>query len=155
MKKLSIKRKDVPFIVNGLAQMKGLKDFRKAISLGRDSRILKGIQDDTEDAIKKCKPDNFDTLSDEFRDLKQKKAKEIELQDGEVVNDNVVGTHVLLTWGKAKEWQKANKDYNESADAILNELIEVEVHSELAEKDFPKSAADVSVAEVLTYFLKE
>ena len=153
--KLSIKRKEVPFIVSGLSQVKGMKDFTKAISLGRDSRVLKGIQDDTEEAIKKCKPDNYDELLDELNDLKRKKAQEIAMKEGEVVNDNVINTHVLLTWEKGKDWLKCNKEYNQAAEAISNEIIVVDVHTELTEKDFPKSAEDVSVAEVLSYFLKE
>lgn len=154
MKKLSIRRKEVILIANGLSQLKGIKDFKKSITLGRDVRLLKSIQEKTEEALKFCKPENIDELSVEFRELKQKKAKEFELKDGEVLNDAAIGSHVLLLWPKAVAWTKANMDYNERYEAIQNEEIEVELHTEkIEEKDFEKKPTDVSTGEVLSYFI--
>jgi len=154
MKKLSIRRKEVILIANGLSQLKGIKDFKKSITLGRDLRLLKSIQEKTEEALKFCKPENIDELSVEFRELKQKKAKEFELKDGEVLNDGAIGSHVLLLWPNAAAWTKANMDYNERYEAIQNEEIKVEFHTEkIEEKDFEKKPTDVSIGEVLSYFI--
>lgn len=153
--KVTLRRKQLPFIIAGLAQVKGMKDFRKAISLGRDSRALKACQDDSEAALKACKPENFDSLLDELRELKAAKAKEFVPKEGEVINENAITAHVLTHWTKTKEWVKANKDYNDATEAIANEIIDIEVHTELSESDFPKCAEDVDIAEVLSYFMKE
>jgi len=155
MKKLTLKRKEIPNIIVGLGKVTGMKDFKKSISLGRDRRMLKGIQDETEDAMKICKPESYDGLLEEYNGLKQKKAKEFELKDGETVNENAIGSHVMLTWSKSKDWTKVIKDYDEAVAALGNEEVELEVHTELLEKDIPKSAEDVSVAEILGYFVKD
>lgn len=152
--KVTLKRKEVPAIVAALAEVKGMKDFKKAISLGRDSRALKGIQEETEAAIKAATPENFDTLSTEIRDLKAKKAKEFDLKEGELLNEQALTAHVLIMWPKAGEWQAANKAFNESVESIYNEKIEIDLHTELADKDLPKCAEDVRVAEALSYFMK-
>lgn len=153
MKKITIKRKAVVLIASGLSTLKGIKDFKKSITLGRDVRVLKGIQEETETAIKNCKPENYDVLAEELRDLKQKKAKEFEIKDGEILNDRAIGEHVLLTWSKSAVWAKANKDYNDRAEAIYNETVDIELHTEkIEEKDFEKRPTDVTVGEVLSYF---
>lgn len=153
MKKLTIKRKEVMLIATGLSQLKGIKDFKKSITLGRDVRMLKGIQEKTEEALKFCKPEDLDELTEEFQQLKQKKSKEIELKEGEVLNDNALGGHVMLLWPKAADWTKASKAYNDRYEAILNQEIEIEFHTEkIEEKDFDKKPTDVATGEVLSYF---
>ena len=152
--KVTLRRKHLPFIIDGLAQVKGMKDFKKAISLGMDSRALKGIQEETDAAIKAATPENFDALSTEIRDLKAKKAKEFDLKDGELLNEQALTAHVLIMWPKAGEWQAANKSFNESVESIYNEKIEIDLYTELTDKDLPKCSEDVRVAEALSYFMK-
>lgn len=152
--KVTLKRKEVPAIVAALAEVKGMKDFKKAISLGRDSRVLKGIQEETEAAIKAATPENYEQLSTELRDLKTKKAKEFELKEGELINEQALTTHVLIFWPNTGKWQAANKAFNESVESIYNEKIEIDFHTELGEKDLPKCAEDVKIAEALSYFMK-
>lgn len=152
--KLTLKRKEVPAIVAALAEVKGMKDFKKAISLGRDSRALKGIQEETEAAIKAATPENFEQLTAELRDLKTKKAKEFDLKDGELINEQALTAHVLIFWPNAGKWQAANKAFNESVESIYNEKIKIDLHTELTDKDLPKCAEDVKVAEALSYFMK-
>lgn len=155
MREITIKRKKVGFIVQGLSLVKGMKDFKKSISLGRDSRILKDILDENETALKTCKPEKYDELENEFRRLKQSLAKESEAKGLENIDSNEIGALVLLTWPKADAWLKLNREYNENVARISNEQVTVEVHTELTEKDFPKCAEDVMIAEALSYFLKE
>ena len=152
--KVTLKRKEVPAIVAALAEVKGMKDFKKAISLGRDSRVLKGVQEETEAAIKAATPENYEQLTTELRDLKTKKAKEFDLKDGELINEQALTAHVLIFWPNTGKWQAANKTFNERVEAIYNEKIEIELHTELADKDLPKCAEDVRVAEALSYFMK-
>lgn len=150
----TLKRKEVPGIISALAEVKGMKDFRKAISLGRDSRKLKEIQEETEAAIKAATPENYQQLANELRDLKSKKAKEFDLKDGELLNEQALSAHVMIMWPNAGKWQAANKAFNESIEAIYSEKVEIEFHTELSDKDLPKCAEDVRIAEALSYFVK-
>lgn len=153
--KLNIKRKEIPFIVNGLSQVTGMKDTKKSLNIGRDIRTLKAEMEITEDSVKAAKPDNYDQLLSELQELKQNKAAEYKnLKEGEVLNENAITSHVLLTWEKAKEWAQATKEYNERLDAISNETVELDMHTELTDADLPKCADNVQIAEVLSYFMK-
>jgi hypothetical protein len=149
-----LKRKEVPAIVRALGQVKGMKDFKKAISLSRDLRILRKIVEETEEASKTCKPENFDSLAEEFRNLKFKKAKEFELKDGEILNEQAINAHVLLTWPNAKKFNDAQKSYTIEIEGLSNQEITIDLHTELTEKDLPKCAEDIAIAEALSYFIK-
>lgn len=153
MKKLTIKRKEVILIANGLSALTGIKDFKKTISLGRDIRLLKKIQEETETALKACKPEKYDQLSDEFNKLKQEKANELGTEK-ELLSANVIGEHVMLLWSKSDSWNKANEDYNKRYSDIVNEEVEVELFTDtITEKDFDKKPNTVAVGEVLSYFM--
>ena len=150
---IKIKRKQIQYVIEGLSLVVGMKDYRKGISLGLDSRVLKDAQSDIETALNNCKPDNYDVLLEEFQELQRKKASEYNVNEGEIINENGIISHILLSWDKAKEWSKVNTEYNKEIDRLRNEVIDIDVHTELTIEDFPKCAVDVRIAEALTYFL--
>ena len=153
MKKLKIKRHELPAIIEGLIQIKGMKDYRKAITLGDDRRTLRKEQEKTEESAKMCKPSDYDALEKEFRELKAKKAKEFGDNEGEIINDNVVGAHVMLVWPKAAAWNQANINYQEAINKISNEEVEITLQTDkLDSKDFDMKLIDMKLAEVLSYF---
>lgn len=153
MKKLSITCNEVAFLIQGLSQLKGMKDFKKAIALGDDIRKLRNAQKAIEEAVKLKKPEKYDALLKEFQELKQKKAKEFGDVEGEILSGEEIGAHVMLVWPKAKDWNAVNREYQEALTNIGNETIELELQTEkLVAADFEKKALDASMGEVLSYF---
>lgn len=152
--KIQIKRKEVGSLISGLGQVKGMTNFMKAISLGRDLRALKALQDENEAAIKACKPEGYDELHQELQELVRTKAKEYKVKDAEILNESAITAHVLLTWEKSAEWRDLTKQYNQNIENISNQAVEFDAHTELEEKDVPKCAEDIAVAEVLALFMK-
>ncbi|HET6558057.1 MAG TPA: hypothetical protein VFG54_12130 [Prolixibacteraceae bacterium] len=157
MGQITIKRKRIAGILNALGQIKGMKEAMKSISLGRDIRALRQLMDEAEEALDRCKPENYETLAKELRELKQKKAREIEpsLKEGEVVNEQIVTSHVFLTWPKVNKWMEMTREYEAAEREIMNTEVEVVLHTEFVEKDLPKAVEDAAVAEALSYFMKE
>lgn len=151
---MKIKRKEIPGIIAGVQQVNGMKDFMKAISLGRDIRALKAINDETDAALKSTKPEQFDELQAELTELVQKKAAEIKTKDGELVNEQAITNHVLNLWPKAKDWRACNNQYNEAYASIQNQEIDFENHTILEEKDLSKSVENIAIAEVISLFMK-
>lgn len=151
--KLEAKRNEIPFIINGLSQLKGIKDWKKAIALGDDLRKLRKVQQETEEAAKICKPENYDDLAGQFQERCKQKASEMEEKQGELFSESEIGTHVMLTWERSQEWTNCNRDYQEAIQELSTQKIEIELQTEnLTEKDFDKKSIDSNLAEVLSYF---
>ncbi|HAH23887.1 MAG TPA: hypothetical protein DCL77_09030 [Prolixibacteraceae bacterium] len=151
--KLELSRNEVPFIISGLSQLKGMKDWKKAIALGDDLRKLRKIQKETEAAAKMCKPEKYDELAIEFQERCKKKAAELGEQEGELLNDSEIGSHVMLIWKRSMEWTTNNRHYQEAINELSAEMIEIDLQTEkLSEEDFEKKAIDSSLGEVLSYF---
>jgi len=151
--KLEITRNEVPFLINGLSQLKGMKDWKKAIGLGDDLRKLRKIQKETEAAAKMCKPEKYDELAVEFQERCKKKAAELGEKEGELLSEPEIGTHVMLAWNRSMEWTTNNRHYQEAIQELSIQVVEIELQTEkLAESDFEKKAIDSSLGEVLSYF---
>lgn len=151
---MKLKRKEINGIIAELQGVTGLKDWKKAISLGRDVRVLKGIQDETDTALKSTKPEGYDELQAELTALVQKKASEIKLQEGQILMEKPLIDSVLTTWEKALEYKRLTKEYDESYKAIQNEEVEIDNHTTLTEADLPKTVGSVGMAEVLGLFME-
>ena len=151
--KLEIRRNEIPFIINGLSQLKGMKDWKKAIALGDDIRKLRKVQQETEEAAKLCKPENYEDLAYQFQERCKRKASEMEEKEGLLLNESEIGTHVMLTWEKSKQWTECNRHYQEAIQELSLQRVEIELQTEtLSEKDFDKKTIDSNLAEVLSYF---
>lgn len=151
--KLEITRNEVPFLINGLSQLKGMKDWKKAISLGDDLRRLRKIQKETDAAAKMCKPEKYDELAAEFQERCKRKAGELGDHPGELFSEADIGTHVMLAWSRSMEWTTNNRHYQEAINELSVEVVEIELQTErLTESDFEKKSIDSSLGEVLSYF---
>lgn len=151
--KLEAKRNEIPFIINGLSQLKGMKEWKKAISLGDDLRKLRKVQQETEEAAKLCKPENYDNLAASFHERCKRKAAEMDEKEGELFSESEIGTHIMLTWDRSLEWTKSNQQYQEAINDLSNQRVSIELQTEnLTEKDFEKKSIDSTLAEVLSYF---
>ena len=153
--KITITRNEVPLFLQVLRSIKGLKDYKKGIPLVADKRKLEKIQEESEDLVKMCKPAGYDELQKEFTELKGKKARQFTDVEGELLNQDAIGSHVMLVWPKAKDWTDLNMDYQKEIEKIGKQEIEIDFQTKLDVEFFDKKNMDMSTLEVRSYFLKK
>jgi hypothetical protein len=138
--KIEIKRREIPALLKQMQSLAGIKNVKKALSFGRDIRLMKELVNEIED-FSFTKPARLTELQREFDNLfRQNSAKSSEAE-------------ILKSWDYGQEFMALLEDYRISERQFLRETVEMTFSTIFDEADF-ESVPNAQVAYMLSFFMK-
>lgn len=139
---VTLKLSDVQQFYATMKGLNGILDNKKAISWGRDLRVIKPVTEEIKDFPETIKNDDLVKLEKEFSDLQQ-------ASGGKKSN-----YEIIQAWPKGEKYLLSVADFNKRYNVYLNEKVEFFFQTQFAEKDIHKVESG-EMAEMLSWFWKE